>query len=65
MAKMQKGFSATNCMIDFEERKLVETTKDGDLIYDLDKILQNWNGVMGITFSIKLNQDIEPDFTKY
>ena len=51
--------------IDFEQRKLVETTKDGDLVYDLDKVLQDWNGVMGISFSIKLNQDIEPDSTEY
>lgn len=61
MAKMQRGFSATNCMIDFENRKLIESTKEGDLVYDLNKVLQDWNGITGIGFSIKLNQDIEPD----
>ena len=65
MAKKQRGFSATNSMIDFENRKLVESTKDGDLVYDLDKILKEWNGIDGIAFSIKLNQDIEPDETEY
>lgn len=65
MAKKQRGFSATNCMIDSDEMVIVESTKEGDLVYDLNKIIQEWNGVTGISFSIKLNQDVEPDKTDY
>lgn len=61
MAKENRGFSATNCMIDADEMLLIESTKNGDLIYDLDRIIKEWNGVTGISFSIKLNQDIKPD----
>lgn len=61
MAKESRGFSATNCMIDAENMLLIETVKDGELTYDLNRIIQDWNGVTGISFSIKLNQDIEPD----
>ena len=61
MAKENRGFSATNCMIDAENMLLIETVKDGELTYDLNRIIRDWNGVTGISFSIKLNQDIEPD----
>lgn len=65
MAKETKAFKATNAMIDFEEMKLIETTKDGSNVYRLDKILQEWNGVDGIAFNITLNKDIEPDDVEY
>lgn len=65
MAKNQRGFKATNAMIDKENMKLVEFTKEGSNVYLLDKILTDWNGVEGISFSITLNQDIIPDETEY
>ena len=65
MAKKTRAFKATNAMIDREKMLLVEFTKDGQNVYNLNKILQDWNGVDGITFSITLNEDIEPDSTEY
>ncbi len=65
MAKETRGFKATNAMLDVENMKLIEYTKDGTNVYLLNKILQEWNGVDGISFSITLNQEIEPDETEY
>lgn len=65
MAKQTRAFKATNAMIDKEKMVLVEFTKDGQNVYDLNKILENWNGVDGIAFNITLNEEIEPDDTVY
>jgi hypothetical protein len=65
LAKETRGFKATNAMLDVENMKLIEYTKDGTNVYLLNKILQEWNGVDGISFSITLNQEIEPDETEY
>lgn len=65
MAKETRGFKATNAMIDFENMKLIEYTKDGTNVYLLNKVLQEWNGVEGISFNITLNQEIEPDERSY
>lgn len=65
MAKETKAFKSTNAMIDFEGMKLVESTKDGQNVYCLEKILQEWNEVEGIAFNITLNKDILPDETEY
>lgn len=65
MAKNQRGFKATNAMIDRENGKIVETTKDGVNVFYIDKILTDWNGVEGISFSIVLNQEAVPDETEY
>jgi hypothetical protein len=65
LAKETRGFKATNAMLDVENMKLIEYTKDGTNVYLLNKILQEWNGVDGISFSITLNQEIEPDDTEY
>jgi hypothetical protein len=65
LAKETRGFKATNAMLDVENMKLIEYTKDGTNVYLLNKILQEWNGVDGISFSITLNQEVEPDETEY
>ena len=65
MAKNSKGFKATNAMIDKENGKIIETTKDGVNVFYIDKILTDWNGIEGISFSIVLNQEAVPDETEY
>lgn len=65
MAKNQMGFKATNAMIDKENMKIVEYVKDGVNVYHIDKLLTEWNGVEGISFSISLNKEREPDETEY
>jgi len=61
LAKQSKGFKATNAQIDWENKKLVETTKDGFNVYSLDNIFSEWHGIEGVSLSINLNKDIEPD----
>lgn len=65
MAKEQMGFKTTNSVIDKDERKIVETTKDGVNVFYIDKILEKWHGIEGISFAITLNKDVVPDETEY
>ena len=65
LAKQSKGFKATNARIDWENKKLVETTRDGFNVYSLNKIFNEWHNVEGISLSISLNKDIEPDEDEY
>lgn len=65
LAKQSKGFKATNARIDWENKKLVETTKDGVKVYLLDNIFNSWHDVEGVSLSISLNKDIEPDEDEY
>ena len=68
MAKQSKDFSATNAMIDFEQMKIVEFSKKKDdpvKVYDLTKILEEWNKIEGISFKIGLSEDIEPESNTY
>lgn len=61
MAKVSKSVLFKGAMIDLEEMKIYETTKDETLEYDLNSILQDWNGVEGISLSIKKDSDINPE----
>ena len=61
MAKVSKSVSFKGAMIDLEEMKIYETTKDETFEYDLNSILQDWNGVEGISLSIKKDSDIDPE----
>jgi hypothetical protein len=68
MAKTSKDFSASNAMIDFEQMKIVEFPKKKDdevKVYDLTKILKEWNEIRGISFKIGLSEDIEPESNTY
>lgn len=68
MAKSTRGFAATKAMIDISENgemKLIEETKDETNVYNLKNILQQWNGVQGISFQISLKEDVEPDSNTY
>jgi len=68
MAKQSKDFSASNAMIDFKQMKIVEFPKKKDdevKVYDLTKILEEWNKIEGISFKIGLSEDIEPESNTY
>lgn len=54
-----------NATIDTEKGVIVEETKEGCLVYNLQNVLDKWNGVEGLTISISKNADIEPDSTEY
>lgn len=65
MAKNQRGFKATNAVIDYENMKIVENTKDGVNVFFIDRLFKEWDGVEGISFSIVLNEDAKPDANEY
>lgn len=65
MAINKMSENIKNAMIDLEGRKIVETVKDETKVYDLDKFLQRWNGVEGVTISITKNTEIKPDSEEY
>ena len=71
MAKISRGFSATKATIMVSEDdgrleiNLVEETKDGVNVYDLVKVLKEWNEIAGVSFAINLKEELEPDGTEY
>lgn len=65
MAKRKDEFKINNAMIDLAENKLIETTKDGLLVYNLQDTLKEWDKRDGLSITIFQNVDIEPDSTEY
>lgn len=65
MASTQMKENFKNATIDLEKSVIVEETKDGVLVYDLQSVLKRWDKIEGLTISIGKNADIEPDSTEY
>ena len=65
MAQSQAKETFKNATIDVEGNKVIEDTKDGVLVYSLEKFLARWDGVEGVTISIGKNKDLKPDETEY
>lgn len=61
MAKLDRKESYKNAVIDTKDMTITEITKDGDLTYDLKKVLESWNGIEGISLAITKSDDKEPD----
>ncbi len=53
MAKVAKSVSFEKAQIDMKDHTITEYLKDETNTYKLDDILKDWDGVDGITFSIK------------
>lgn len=65
MAKRTKRVSINNAKIVYDEGKIIETTKDGNMVYDLHKILRDFDNLEGVKFSIAQDVEIEPDDIEY
>lgn len=65
MAKTKDELKFNNAVIDKNQKKIIETTKDGVLVYDIDTVLENWYGREGISITFSQNVDIEPNSTEY
>lgn len=65
MAKNKNEMKFTNSEIDWNEKKIIETVKDGVQVYDLEKIMEEWHGKQGLNITIFQNLDIEPDSNEY
>jgi hypothetical protein len=53
MAKIAKSVSFEKAQINMKDRTITEYLKDETNTYKLDDIFKDWDGVDGITFSIK------------
>lgn len=61
MAKFSSKNAFTNAVLNLDEMTITEFTKDEVKVYDLQKILQQWDGVDGISLTIAKTADITPD----
>ncbi len=57
LAKKTKSISFTNATICLEDMTIEEMKKDSVLISSLDELLKDWDGVQGITLTIR--QDVQ------
>jgi len=59
MAKIQKSMTFSNAMIDMESMNIIEYDKSGDETgcFDIHDVLTQWDGVYGITLSLKQQDD--------
>lgn len=57
---MKKHMSTTftNAIINIEDMTITEYTKDDKYVFDLNKILEDWNNIDGLTLSIKKEDKI-------
>jgi len=60
MAKKYTSMHFKNACIDFKNMTITETTKDNIEEYDLNKVLQEWAGIDGISFSLRKDSELEP-----
>lgn len=61
MAKRNQTESYKKAMIDYENMEITEYEKDSINTYSIHTILKRWNGVEGITLTIKTDEEIQPD----
>jgi hypothetical protein len=57
MAKIAKGITYSNAIIDLSDMTLTETKKDETIVHDLNKILKEYDGVAGIDVVFKSNTE--------
>ena len=68
MATKPLGVNLTNCVIDWEAGLIIEYPKKKDdsvKVYNIEKLISQFNGVEGISFSISGKIEVTPDDTKY
>lgn len=58
MAKSNKTVTYAKATINKEAGTITEYLKDGENVYYLDNILEEWDGVAGITFAIKKDEEL-------
>lgn len=58
MAKVSKSMSFKNAVIDLENNTITEFTKDDTKVYGLRDVLKTWDGIEGISVSIKQEDEM-------
>lgn len=61
MAKASKSIAFKNAVIDKAEGTITEFTKDNTKVYSIEKLLEDWDQVEGISLTIKQDDDVPAD----
>lgn len=61
MAKASKSIAFKNAVIDKAEGTITEFTKDDTKVYSIEKLLEDWNQIEGISLTIKQDDDVPAD----
>ena len=61
MAKASKTIAFKNAVIDKAEGTITEFTKDDEKTYSIEKLLTEWDGIEGISLTIKQDDDVPAD----
>ena len=61
MAKASKFIAFKNAVIDKAEGTITEFTKDDTKVYSLDKLIEDWDNIEGISIVIKKDADVPAD----
>ena len=61
MAKASKSITFKNAVIDKTEGTITEFTKDDTKVYSIEKLLEDWDQVEGISLTIKQDDDVPAD----
>lgn len=56
MAQFKKSVFYKNAVIDAEAGTLTEDCPDGEVVHQISEILNEWNGIEGITLTIQVKQ---------
>ena len=61
MAKASKSIAFKNAVIDKAEGTISEFTKDDTKAYSIEKLLEDWDQIEGISLTIKQDDDVPAD----
>lgn len=61
MAKESKSVSFKNATINKEDMTITEFTKDDSKTYSLENVIEDWDGIDGVSLTIKRDDDIPAD----
>lgn len=61
MAKASKSIAFKNAVIDKAEGTITEFTKDDTKVYSIEKLLEDWDHIEGISLTIKQDDDVPAD----
>lgn len=61
MAKTSKSIAFKNATIDKAEGTITEFTKDDTKVYSIEKLLEDWDQIEGISLTIKQDDDVPAD----
>ena len=58
MAKASKSIAFKNATISKEDMTIIEYTKDDTNVYSIENLLSDWDGVEGISLTIRKDDDV-------